>query len=195
MQKEVKTEITKEKLIAAAEKLISNCDDPFKVTSRQIAEESGMQAAMINYCFGSRENLIYEVFHRYYKAALKDAHVEKILTSNLSPKDKLKKLHYLVAKFLVENHKLTKAISSLILFERDLSEESVSYGLVKEHFNGTRTDKECRLIAYEMSTMMQLMIYRKDDIKNGMGIDLDKDRQLKHYIDMRIDLLLPEVDS
>ena len=195
MQKEVKTEITKEKLIAAAEKLISNCDDPFKVTSRQIAEESGMQAAMINYCFGSRENLIYEVFHRYYKAALQDAHVEKILTANISPKDKLKKLHYLVAKFLVENHKLTKAITSLILFERDLSEKSVSYGLVKEHFKGTKTDKECRLIAYEMSTMMQLMIYRKDDIKSGMGIDLDKDRQLKHYIDMRIDLLLPEVDS
>ena len=108
MQKEIKTEITKEKLIAATEKLIANCDDPFKVTSRQIAEESGMQAAMINYCFGSRENLIYEVFHRYYKAALHDANVEKILASNISPKDKLKKLHYLVAKFLIENHKLTR---------------------------------------------------------------------------------------
>ena len=193
MQKEVKTEITKEKLIAATEKLISACDDPFKVTSRQIAEESGMQAAMINYCFGSRENLIYEVFHRYYKAALHDADVEKILTSDISPKDKLKKLHYLVAKFLIENHKLTKAITNLILFGRDLSEESVSYGFVKEHFKGTKTDKECRLIAYEMSTMMQLIIYRKDDFKNDMGINLEKDRQLKHYIDMRIDLLLPEV--
>jgi AcrR family transcriptional regulator len=195
MQKEVKTEITKEKLIAAAEKLIAACDDPFKVTSRQIAEESGMQAAMINYCFGSRENLIYEVFHRYYKAALHDADVEKILTSNISPKDKLKKLHYLVAKFLIENHKLTKAITNLILFGRDLSEESVSYGFVKEHFKGTKTDKECRLIAYEMSTMMQLIIYRKDDFRNDMGIDLEKDRQLKHYIDMRIDLLLPEVSG
>ena len=195
MQKEVKTEITKEKLIAAAEKLIAACDDPFKVTSRQIAEESGMQAAMINYCFGSRENLIYEVFHRYYKVALHDADVEKILTSNISPKDKLKKLHYLVAKFLIENHKLTKAITNLILFGRDLSEESVSYGFVKEHFKGTKTDKECRLIAYEMSTMMQLIIYRKDDFRNDMGIDLEKDRQLKHYIDMRIDLLLPEVSG
>ena len=195
MQKEIKTEITKEKLIAATEKLIANCDDPFKVTSRQIAEKSGMQAAMINYCFGSRENLIYEVFHRYYKAALHDADVEKILTSNISPKDKLKRLHYLVAKFLIENHKLTKAITNLILFGRDLSEESVSYGFVKEHFEGTKTDKECRLIAYEMSTMMQLIIYRKDDFWNDMGIDLEKDRQLKHYIDMRIDLLLPEVSK
>ena len=74
MQKEVKTEITKEKLIAAASKLIDGCDDPFKVTSRQIAEESGMQAAMINYCFGSRESLIYEVFHRKYKEVLDRQH-------------------------------------------------------------------------------------------------------------------------
>ena len=154
-----------------------------------------MQAAMINYCFGSRENLIYEVFHRYYKAALHDANVEKILASNISPKDKLKKLHYLVAKFLIENHKLTKAITNLILFKRDLSEESVSFGFIKEHFRGTKTDAECRLIAYELSTMMQLIIYRKDDFKNDMGIDLEKDRQLKHYIDMRIDLLLPEVSK
>lgn len=193
MQKKVKTEITKEKLIAATEKLIANCDDPFKVTSRQIAEESGMQAAMINYCFGSRENLIYEVFHRYYKAALHDADVEKILTSKISPKDKLKKLHFLIAHFLIENHKLTRAITNLILFSRDLTEDSVSYGFIKQHFKGTRTDSECRLIAYELSTMMQLIIYRKDDIKTGMGIDLEKDKQLKHYIDMRIDLLLPEV--
>ena len=193
MQKEVKTEITKEKLIAAASKLIDGCDDPFKVTSRQIAEESGMQAAMINYCFGSRESLIYEVFHRKYKEALTDKLVFSIVNSSLSPKEKLKKLHYLVAKFLIENHKLTKAITSLVVFERDLSEESFSYGYVKEHFNGTKTDKECRLIAYEMSTMMQLMIYRKDDLARDMGIDLTKDRQLKHYVNMRIDLLLPEV--
>lgn len=195
MQKEVKTEITKEKLIAATEKLIAGCDDPFKVTSRQIAEESGMQAAMINYCFGSRESLIYEVFHRKYKEALTDKQVVPIITSSLSPKDKLKKLHYLVAKFLIENYKLTKAITNLVVFSRDLSEESFSFGYVKEHFKGTKTDKECRLIAYEMSTMMQLMIYRKDDLKAGMGIDLEKDKQLKHYIDMRIDLLLPEVTA
>lgn len=195
MQKEVKTEITKEKLIAAASKLIDGCDDPFKVTSRQIAEESGMQAAMINYCFGSRENLIYEVYHRKYKEALTDKLVSSIVNSSLSPKDKLKKLHYLVAKFLVENYKLTKAITNLVVFGRDLSEESFSYGYVKEHFKGSKTDKECRLIAYEMSTMMQLIIYRKDDIARDMGIDLSKDKQLKHYIDLRIDLLLPDVEG
>jgi AcrR family transcriptional regulator len=192
MQKEIKTEITKEKLLAATEKLIAGCDDPFKITSRQIAQEAGMQAAMINYCFGSRDKLIYAVFHKYYKMALQEEQVDKIISSDLSPKDKLKKLHFIIARFLVKNHKLTRSITDLVLFGRDLSEESFSYGYVKEHFRGTKTDAECRLIAYELSTMMQLIICRKDDFAKDMKIDLSKDKELKHYIDLRIDLLLPE---
>ena len=38
--------------------------------------------------------------------------------------------------------------------------------------------------------MMQLIVYRKDDIKESFGIDLDDEKELKKYIDMRIDLLL-----
>ena len=195
MQKEIKTEITKEKLLTAAEKLIAATDDPFKITSRQIAQEAGMQAAMINYCFGSRDQLIYAVFHKYYKQALQEEHVDKIISSDLSPKDKLKKLHFIIAKFLVNNHKLTRSITDLILFGRDLSEESFSFGFGKEHFKGTKTDTECRLIAYELSTMMQLIICRKEDFAKDMGIDLSNDKELQHCIDVRFDLLLPDTVS
>ncbi len=38
--------------------------------------------------------------------------------------------------------------------------------------------------------MMQLIIYRKDDIKKDFGIDLANKEELKHFLDMRIDLLL-----
>ena len=54
MQKEEKLNITKEKLIDAAFSLMEEMDDPFNVTSRQIAERAGTKASMINYCFGSR---------------------------------------------------------------------------------------------------------------------------------------------
>ena len=77
-----------------------------------------------------------------------------------------------------------------MLFNRDLSQESFSFPYVKKHYAGKKTDKECRLIAYEMSSMMQLIVCRKDDIKRDFGIDLTKDKELKKYIDMRIDLLL-----
>ena len=192
MQKDEKLNITKEKLLDATFALMEEADDPLAVTSRQIAERAGTKPSMINYCFGSRENLIYQTFQKQYMGFLNEKEVAKILSSDLPPKDVLKKLHFTVAKCLVDNPKFTKAITPFVLFNRDLSQESFSYAYVKKHYAGRKTDKECKLIAYEMSSMMQLIVCRKEDIKKDFGIDLDKEKELKKYIDMRIDLLLGE---
>ena len=190
MQKDVKLGITKEKLIDATFALMEELDDPLNVTSRQIAERAGTKPSMINYCFGSRENLIYQTFQKQYMGFLKDKDVEKLIASDIAPKDLLKKLHFIVAKCLVENPKFTKAITGYVLFNRDLSQESFSFPYVKKHYAGKKTDKECRLIAYELSAMMQLIVFRKDDIRASFGIDLNNDEELQKYIDMRVDLLL-----
>ncbi len=192
MQKDEKLNITKEKLLDATFSLMEETDDPLNVTSRQIAERAGAKPSMINYCFGSRENLIYQTFQKQYMDFLNETEVAELIRSDIPPKDLLKKLHFIVAKCLVDNPKFTRAITGFILFSRDLSKESFSYPYVKRHYAGRKTDKECRLIAYEMSSMMQLIIYRKEDIKKDFGIDLDKEKELKKYIDMRIDLLLGE---
>lgn len=190
MQKDIKLGITKEKLIDATFALMEEADDPLNVTSRQIAERAGTKPSMINYCFGSRENLIYQTFQKQYLDFLKEEPIAELIASDISPKELLKKLHFIVAKCLVENPKFTKAISPYVLFNRDLSQESFSFPYVKKHYAGKKTDKECRLIAYEMSSMMQLIICRKDDLKRDFGINLDNAKELKKYIDMRIDLLL-----
>jgi len=190
MQKDIKLGITKEKLIDATFALMEEADDPLNVTSRQIAERAGTKPSMINYCFGSRENLIYQTFQKQYLDFLKEETIAELIASDISPKELLKKLHFIVAKCLVENPKFTKAISPYVLFNRDLSQESFSFPYVKKHYAGKKTDHECRLIAYEMSSMMQLMICRKDDLKRDFGINLDNAKELKKYIDMRIDLLL-----
>lgn len=190
MQKDVKLGITKDKLIDATFALMEEADDPLNVTSRQIAERAGTKPSMINYCFGSRENLIYQTFQKQYLDFLKEEPIAELIASDISPKELLKKLHFIVAKCLVENPKFTKAISPFVLFERDLSKESFSFPYVKKHYAGRKTDRECRLIAYELSSMMQLMICRKDDLKRDFGIDLDNAKELKKYIDMRVDLLL-----
>ena len=190
MQKDIKLGITKDKLIDATFALMEEADDPLNVTSRQIAERAGTKPSMINYCFGSRENLIYQTFQNQYLDFLKEEPIAELIASDISPKELLKKLHFIVAKCLVENPKFTKAISPFVLFERDLSKESFSFPYVKKHYAGRKTDRECRLIAYELSSMMQLMICRKDDLKRDFGIDLNNDKELKKYIDMRVDLLL-----
>ena len=190
MQKDEKLNITKEKLIDATFSLMEEMEDPFNVTSRQIAERAGTKPSMINYCFGSRENLIYATFQKEYMSFLNETEVASLLASDLTPRELLKKLHFIVAKCLVENPKFTKAITGHVLFNRDLSKESFSFPYVKKHYAGRRTDEECKLIAYELSSMMQLIVYRKDDIKESFGINLDDEKELKKYIDMRVDLLL-----
>lgn len=190
MQKDVKLGITKEKLIDATFALMEELDDPLNVTSRQIAERAGTKPSMINYCFGSRENLIYQTFQKQYMSFLKDKDIENLIASDLAPKELLKKLHFAVAKCLVDNPKFTKAITGYVLFSRDLSQESFSFPYVKKHYAGRKTDEECRLIAYELSSAMQLIVFRKDDIRASFGIDLDNDKELQKIIDMRVDLLL-----
>lgn len=190
MQKDVKLGITKEKLVDATFALMEEADDPLTVTSRQIADRAGVKPSMINYCFGSRENLIYQTFQKQYMGFLKDKDVEKLIASDIAPKDLLKKLHFIVAKCLVENPKFTKAITGYVLFNRDLSQESFSFPYVKKHYSGKKTDEECRLIAYELSAMMQLIVFRKDNIRESFGIDLNNDEELQKYINMRVDLLL-----
>ena len=147
---------------------------------------------MINYCFGSRENLIYATFQKEYLSFLQEEEIAKVLSSGLPPKEILKKIHFLVARCLVSHYKFTRAITSMVLFKRDLGKASFSYSYVKAHYQGRKTDEECKLIAYELSSMMQLLIYRKDEIKRDFGIDLDEEKALKHYIGMRVDLLLAE---
>lgn len=190
MNKEEKLNITKEKLIKATAALMEKADDPLQVTSREIAAAADVKPSMINYCFGSREELLYAVFNDLYQSFLAQYDVDKLLKKDLPPKELLKQLHFIVAKCLIENPKFTKAITPHVLFKRDLGKESFSFPYVMKHFGGRRTEAECRLIAYELSTMMQLIIYRKDDIKNDFGIDLNKNKELRRYIDLRVDILL-----
>lgn len=192
MQKDEKLNITKDNLIEATFSLMEQTDDPLSVTSRQIAAKAGTKPSMINYCFGSRENLIHNVFQKKYLNFVSQDKLSELIESDITPKELLKELHYIVAKCLVDNFTFTKAVTGYILFKRDLGQESFSFAYVKKHYDGRKSDEECKLIAYELSTMMQLIIYRKEDIKESFGIDLDKDDELRKYINMRVDLLLGE---
>lgn len=127
---------------------------------------------MINYCFGSREALLYEAFSRNEKSYMETAQIQGILYSDLSPKEKLRTLHYTVAEFFVKEYRFTSAVMGYTLLHRDLSKEQSSLPLILAHFGGRKTEQECKVIAYELSSMMQLIIYRLDDFASLSGMNL-----------------------
>ncbi|MBQ4487109.1 MAG: TetR family transcriptional regulator [Oscillospiraceae bacterium] len=184
-------EKTKTALMDAAEKLMGEYDDPADVTARAITQEAGVNLAMINYCFGSRENLLFEVFERLKATAPKlDPAFIQIMSSDMSPKQKLAEVHYHSMKLMLSNYKYCRALTKHILISRRIGDKRSSMRFIQEHFGDKKTEGECRLIAFELSSIHELAVLRHQEIKEVCGIDLLDDETLKKYVYDNVNSLL-----
>ncbi len=186
-------EATKEALLNAAEKLMTECDDPSEVTSRAITKEAGVNLAMINYCFGSREALLFEVFNKLQnEARQQNPEFDKIAESEISPKEKLIMLHFEVMKMMLKHNKYVKAITKYVLLNRSISANRGSLPFIQAHFGGRKTESQCRLIAYEISSIHELAILKQEELKTVCGTDLSDEKVLMEYVTDHINMFLGE---
>ena len=190
MKKDEKLQLTKEKLIKAAHKLMTECVDPSEVTSRTIAAEADVKPAMINYCFGSREALLFEAARIDEEEYKKKLGFYSKLGSDAPPKEILRQMHYAVADYLINEYRFTKALTGYILLNRDLNQGLTSLPLIRAHYGGRKEEWELRLISYQLSSMTQLIIYRLEDMTDFLEIDVRK--EIHRIIDTQIELLLGE---
>lgn len=187
------TEVTKEALLNAAEKLMTECDDPSEVTARAITKEAGVNLAMINYCFGSREALLFEVFNKLQNEARQHNHeFDRISESEISPKEKLIMLHFEAMKMMLKHNKYVKAITKYVLLNRSISASRGSLSFIQAHFGGRKTESQCRLIAYEISSINELAILKQEELKTVCGIDLADEKELLKYVTDHINMFLGE---
>lgn len=186
-------EATREALLSAAERLMTECSDPSEVTSRAITKEAGVNLAMINYCFGSREALLFEVFSRLQNEAEKhNPTFHIILQSETPPKQKLIELHFETMKMMMKHCKYVKAITKYALLNRSISASRGSLPFIQAHFGDRKTESECRLIAYEISSIHELVILRHEEIKAACGVDLTDENVLLQYVADHINMFLGE---
>lgn len=186
-------ETTKDALLKAAEKLMIEHGDLAEVTSRAISGEAGVNLAMINYCFGSREALLFEVFKKFQSKVLNLNPVFKeIINGDIPPKEKLILLHYESMKIMLQNFKYVKAVTKFALLDRSISAERGSLPLIKEHFCKRKTEPECLFIAYQISSLHELAVLRHEEIRDVCGIDLTDDEILKKYVTDNINRFLSE---
>ena len=185
---------TRKALINAAEELLKGCRSPEEVTSRKIAAQAGVNAAMINYCFGSREQLMYEVFRGLLtKARELRPELDAAMSDDLSPAQKLIEIHFTLMELMLDNPKISKAVTKFILFDRDLKTGLDSLPLVMEHFAGKKSEDECRLITFELTSLHELAVLRKDDIKECCGTDLSDKAQLRKFVEENVRRFLYQV--
>ncbi len=193
MEAVMKIDLTREKLRNATRKLMSECNSPLEVTSRAIVKEAGVQLAMINYCFGSREALIFEVFQTMSSGVIdQNPEMSEIMKSSLPPKEKLKKMYVKVTKFLLDNRSFSTAVTKYVLLNRDLSKQLNSLPFVRAHYGGRKSEQELKLISYELSSIVQLAVYRHEAIRDFCGLDICEEEDLEKFIGIQIDLFLAD---
>ena len=182
---------TREALLRAAKELMTGCADCDEVTSRKIAAKAEVNAAMINYCFGSREELLYEVFRGLLNDALRvRPQLAEMMSKRGDPKEKLFFLHYNMMKLMIENFGIARAITKYILLSRTADVGMESLPLIREFFGIHRSEEECRVIAFELTSLHELAVLRHEEMKLSFGLDLTDDVKLARFVRQNVDRFL-----
>ena len=182
---------SKAAILNAAEKLIIQGNDPAKITTREITRGAGVSPAMLNYCFGSKEALIYEVFNKLLDCAkTHNPRLSELFEKKIETVEELQELYFETTRLMLQYKEMVKTIIRYFLENLDMSLNSEIADFIKRFYKDSKSDGECILMAYQLSSIFGLMVLRFDDIRDKCGINLMDDDVLRRVISENIDRVL-----
>ena len=184
----MQSENTKSQLISTTKDLLLTAKNPEKITARQIASQANVNLAMINYCFGSKDELLKLAIDEIIAFEFKQFTIKG--DGYLSPKEKLKMLLYHVSEVTIRYENITRLSVPYVLLNAPIE---IPYGIlpyIKEHFGNQKEEHVCKVLAYEIVSFMQIVFYRAKDFYKYSGINLQEPRELQRFIDNQLDLIL-----
>lgn len=183
-----KSDNTKNQLIEWVTELLQECNDVSEITSRKITERAKINLPTINYHFGSKDELINIAVGKLLEDAA-DTYFQNA-DNEKNPRDKLRKFLFSISDIVSDYKKYTKEMIPYILLQGEFTQTIEILPLVKACFDGRKSDKECKIISYELISFMQLVFYRADTFKSFSGIDIMNKEERDRLIDMQLDLLV-----
>jgi AcrR family transcriptional regulator len=184
----MKNDDTREQLISATIVLLAASKDVTKITSRQIAAEAKTNLAMINYCFKSKEELMNIAIGRMISNSADS--FRTINDDSISPREHLRKMLCNLCDITISYSQFTKISVPYILLQEEITHPYEVLPIIKKHFGSKKNDAECRVIAYQMISFMQLVFYRSEEFIKYSGINIYDAEQRNNLIDMQLNLFL-----
>jgi AcrR family transcriptional regulator len=181
----------KETLLNATVELLKKSDRPETITSRQIAASAGVNTAMINYYFGSKEELETQAVGKILEEAAKIFQMPP--NPSDPPKERLRQILKQMCQIVIKYQRYTKIYVPHLLLEEEISLPMYVFPDIREHFGSRRSDMECRVIAYQMISFLQLAFYRSDAFLRYVGMNLSEESASNWLIDWELEIFLPEV--
>lgn len=179
----------KEKILEATITLLTECQDVKDVTTRRIAEKAGVNPAMINYYYKSKDNLLIKSLKRILASFLSEQDVK--YDSN-KPKEALEAiLGTFVCGIMTYKKYLSTAVPK-ILMEDEIFLSNLIAPLVKKYYGSTKSEAECKLLSYRAVSFILLVFYRSDAVKDYCGLDVNAKDQCCHFVKNEISIMLGE---
>ena len=190
----------KENIIRATTELIEQSSGRIhEITSRKIAQQAGVGLGLINYHFGSKENLITICVQRIINNVVMCFSQKKDTAdrSNLSDEERLADWAKQVFDFLFENHAIS-SISILGDMQNYHIESNSVYtqkGFLKAIQDQEMPEGDKRLLVFMLTGAMQIAFLSGNTAKELLGYDLTIKRQRDLYIDKNVNILFTCVNG
>lgn len=180
----------KDQLLNATMRLLSESVDTKKITARQIAAEAEANLAMINYYFSSKDALVSAAVDKLI--ANRAVELEEIKEKQIPAKQRLVEFLLKMSDITVEYSQYTKSTIPYVLLEREIEEPYHILPMVKECLGNRRSETECRVIAYQLTTFSQIAFFRFDDFRKYSGLDIMNAEERKSLFHILVDTLIQD---
>ena len=196
----VKNDEIKQKIIEATMKIIEESDgDINNITARKIAQNSGVALGLINYHFGSKENLISECCRQIINDMLLGmvpGKVDYTADDGLSDMERLISFASQTFDYIYSNSSMVKIsiLSDFKDYKADGNSAFTQMGF-QLALRGNFPEKRKRLIAFSLASIMQSAFLAGDNAKAITGYDLKTKKQRDGFIRDTVTMLMSETEE
>lgn len=173
-------------LIQTAKELLLESIAPEQITSRQIAARAGLNLAMINYCFKSKDELMTIAIGQIINESAGNPFYSK--SGETPPLERLWNMLWDLCELVLKFQRFTKIYVPYILLKDGIEAPLYIIPILKEHFGEKKSETECRIIAYQLISFLQLIFYRSEAFHQYSGINLMNQAERKDFLKLEFHL-------
>lgn len=185
-------EKTKELLLSAVIKLLNETENPADITARRIAAEAGVNLAMINYYFKSKDELLSVAVGKMIEVSAQD--FLKPPSADKTVREQFRDIMVNMSNLVSKYSRFTKVYVPYILLQDGIQTPLYILPILRTYFGAKKTELECRIIAYEMLSFMQLVFLRSDEFLKYTGADIMNEKTRNELLDMQLNIFLGKED-
>lgn len=184
----------KELLIDQTIALIKESDGkPESITARAIAQRSNVALGLINYHFGSKDNLLAECSNKMINDLLSSMKpgLMKAENDGLTDRERLTGYAKQTFEYLFANRAIVKMsiLSDFRSYGADTNSALTQRGF-QMALRGDITEKSKQLIAFGLASSMQTAFLAADESKKITGYDLNTKRGRGSFIEDTVNMLM-----